>query len=85
MSCGVGRRGGLDPALLWLWHGLVATAPIRPLPSLGTSICRRCGPRKDKNKTKQNKFLGTLWNFGEQEKKNSLVCLFGFWFSWLYP
>ena len=28
MCCGVGCRGGLDPALLWLWHGLVAVAPI---------------------------------------------------------
>ena len=31
MSCGVGRRQGSDLALLWLWHRLVATVPIRPL------------------------------------------------------
>ena len=31
MSCGVGRRHGLDPTLLWLWHRLAATALIRPL------------------------------------------------------
>ena len=31
MSCGVGRRRSLDPVLLWLWHRLEATAPIRPL------------------------------------------------------
>ena len=31
MSCGVGRRGGLDPALLWLWCKPAATAPIGPL------------------------------------------------------
>ena len=31
MSCGVGRRRGSDPALLWLWRRLVATAPIGPL------------------------------------------------------
>ena len=31
MSCGVGRRHGLDPALLWLWRRLAATALIRPL------------------------------------------------------
>ena len=31
MSCGVGCRRGSDPALLWLWHRPVATAPIRPL------------------------------------------------------
>ena len=31
MSCGVGRRCGSDPALLWLWRRLAATAPIGPL------------------------------------------------------
>ena len=31
MSCGVGRRCGSDPTLLWLWLRLVATALIRPL------------------------------------------------------
>ena len=31
MSCGVGRRCGLDPVLLWLWCRSAAVAPIRPL------------------------------------------------------
>ena len=31
MSCRVGCRQGLDPALLWLWCRPAATAPIRPL------------------------------------------------------
>ena len=31
MSCGVGRRCGLDLALLRLWHRPVAVAPIQPL------------------------------------------------------
>ena len=31
VSCGVGRRRGSDPTLLWLWCKPVATAPIRPL------------------------------------------------------
>ena len=31
MSCGVGRRRGSDPALLWLWRRPEATAPIWPL------------------------------------------------------
>ena len=31
VSCGVGCRHGSDPALLWLWSRLVATAPIKPL------------------------------------------------------
>ena len=31
MSCGARRRRNSDPALLWLWCKLAATAPIRPL------------------------------------------------------
>ena len=31
MICGVGSRHSSDPVLLWLWHSLVATAPIQPL------------------------------------------------------
>ena len=31
MSCGVGRRHGSDPALLWRWRRPVTTALIRPL------------------------------------------------------
>ena len=30
-SCGVGRRRGSDPALLWLWCRPAETAPIRSL------------------------------------------------------
>ena len=28
VRCGVGRRRGLDPTLLWLWRRPAATAPI---------------------------------------------------------
>ena len=31
MSCGVGRRQGSDPELLWLWHRPATAALIRPL------------------------------------------------------
>ena len=31
MRCDIGRRLGLDLALLWLWLWPVATAPIQPL------------------------------------------------------
>ena len=31
VHCGVVCRSGLDPELLWLWHGPAAIAPIRPL------------------------------------------------------
>jgi len=43
MSCGVGHRCSLDPMLLWC--RLAAVAPDST-PSLGTSISRRCGPKK---------------------------------------
>ena len=31
MSCGIGRRCGSDPELLWLWRRQAAIALIRPL------------------------------------------------------
>ena len=31
ISCSIGHRHGLDPALLWLWCRLAAAAPIQPL------------------------------------------------------
>ena len=31
MSCGVGHKHSLDPALLWLWCRLAAVALIRPI------------------------------------------------------
>ena len=31
MCCGVGRRLGLDPELLWLWRRLADVALIQPL------------------------------------------------------
>ena len=31
MSCGVARRCGSDPMLLWLWCRPAAVAPFRPL------------------------------------------------------
>ena len=31
MSCNVGHKHSVDPALLWLWRRPAATAAIRPL------------------------------------------------------
>jgi len=60
VSCGVGHRRGSDPALLWLWHRLAATAPIRPLAwetpyALGASqeMAKR-QKKKKQNKTKKH-------------------------------
>ena len=55
MSCGVGRRRGWDLALLWLWHRLVATAPIGPLAweapyAAGAALKRQKKKRKEKKK-----------------------------------
>lgn len=46
MSCGVGLRLGLDPALLWLRRQPATTAPIRPLAgeppyAAGTALKRK--------------------------------------------
>ena len=43
MSCGVGRRCGSDPTQL----------VCDSTPSLGTSICLRCGPKNTKKKKKK--------------------------------
>ena len=51
MSCVVGHRLGSDCTLLCLWHRLSAVAVVS---SMGTSICHRCGPIKQKSKKKEN-------------------------------
>ena len=57
MSCGVGHRRSSDPALLWLWHRPVATAPIRPLAweppyDVGAALEKAKRPKKKKKKKK---------------------------------
>ena len=51
MNCGVGRRHGLDPPLMWLWHRPAAVAPIRPL-AWELPYAYGCGPRKQKKEKK---------------------------------
>ena len=56
MSCGVGRRFGLDPALLWLWRRLVDTAPIRSLawePPYAAGAALEKAERQKKEKRKK--------------------------------
>ena len=55
MSCGVGHRQGLNPALLWLWCRLAATALIGPLawePPYALSVALK--RQKDQKKKKKN-------------------------------
>ena len=65
MSCGVGGRRGLDPALLWLWCRAAATAPIRPLawepPYAAGAAQKRGGPRQT-----------TCLSFGERGESDVL-------------
>ena len=54
MSCGVGRRLASDPKLLWVWHRLAATAPIRRLAweppyVTGVALKRQKTKKKKKN------------------------------------
>ena len=54
MSCGVGRRRGSEPVLLWLWHRPAAVALIKPLAweppyAVGTALKKT----KDKKKKKR--------------------------------
>ena len=53
MSCGVGKRHGSDPALLWLWYR-AGSYSSDSTPSLGTSICLGFGPKKQKKKKKKS-------------------------------
>ena len=58
MSCGVGCRRGLGPALLWLWCRLVATAPIKPLawePPCAAGAAQESAKRQNKQTNKQTK------------------------------
>ena len=54
----VGRRHGSDPALLWLWRRLAATAPIQPLawePPYATGAAQEMAKRQKKKTKKQHK------------------------------
>ena len=57
MSSAVGRRRGLDLALLWLWRRPAATAPIRPLawePPCATGVALEKAKKKKKRNRKTN-------------------------------
>ena len=55
VSCGIGRRRGSDPELLWLWRRLGATAPIRPLawePPYAAAAAQEIAKKTKKKKKK---------------------------------
>ena len=78
MSCGVGRRCGLDPMLLWLWCRLAAVAPIRPLawePPYATGVAPEKAKRQKKKKKRKKKLIVEfpLWHSGKSPTRNHEV------------
>ena len=74
MSWGVGRRRGLDAALLWLWRRPVATAPVRPLawePPYAPGAARR-NSKKTKKKKRKGENSGKLRKGKEYSDVKSL-------------
>ena len=68
VSCGVDRRCGSDPMLLWLWHRPVATAPISPLawepPYASGAALEKTKRQKKRRKGKKRKSkLILLWKY----------------------
>ena len=58
MSCGVGHRQGLDPALLWLWYRLAAVTPIQPLTwelPYAAAVALKSKKKKEKKERKEKK------------------------------
>ena len=54
MSCGVGKRQGLDLALLWLWCRPEATAPIQS-PAWEPPYAKGAALKRQKKKKKRKK------------------------------
>ena len=58
MGCGVGRRRGSGPVLLWLWHRPAPTALIGPLawePPYATGAALEQAKKKKKRQKQTNK------------------------------
>ena len=71
MSCGVGCRHGSDPALLWLWCRLAATALIQPLvwkPPCAVGAALEKTKKKDKKikikKERKRSIANGMWKWG---------------------
>ena len=67
MSCGIGRRLGSDPELLWLWCRPAATALIRPLtwePPYAAGATQEMAKRpKKKKKERKKKVVAQKFSF----------------------
>ena len=87
MSCDVGHRCSVDPALLWLWRRRAATAPIRPLawePPYATGMALKGQKKAKKDKKKKIVNLGIqtyLMGFNQWQ----LLILLVLKLSYLWP
>ena len=83
MSCGVGCRCGLDPALLWLWCRLVAVASIRPLawePPYAYAVGEALKKQKKKKpgpKILLSKFLEFSGRTAVESSFSQILCISG--------
>ena len=71
MSCGVGRRCGSDPKLLWLWHRPAATAPIRPLawePAYATGVALEKTKKGKRKKETQKRVKREIMKYVLEKK-----------------
>ena len=74
VSCGIGRRCGLDLVLLWLW--LAAIASIRPL-AWEPSYATRAALKKTKNKNNKKTRKKTLEQTISQRRSERTEKIFG--------
>ena len=68
MSCGVGRRFGSNPLLLWLWHRPATTALIRPLawePPCAMGAALEKAKTKKQTKKKRETLCDTTFVFND--------------------
>ena len=66
MSCGVGRRHGSDPKLLWLLYRPAATAPVQPL-AWGPPYATGAALKKTKSQKKiEKKIINSGVYYGQR-------------------
>ena len=76
MSCGVGCRCGLDPALLWMWFRPSAEALIQPLAQELPYASRCSPPKKAKPKNTEIKGISTNMLLGKGGNMATVIPLY---------
>ena len=85
MSCGVGRRHGSDPPLLWLWCRPVVTAPIGPLawelPHAAGAALEKTKRQKKQSNTLREAFPDCpLWNSHSWPCWFNMLCFLSYYY-----